>query len=432
MPGGLIQLIAYGAEDVYLTGEPQVTYFKSVYRRYTPFAIESVQQQISNRPNWGTEHELIIERVGDLVGRIWIEAQMPDITFTPSDPLTEVEGWIQSVGHYLVQEASISIGGQVLDRHYSHWMEIWQELTLKSEKDDGYGNMIGKDLPYYDVTEPVLLDKKCVDRKLRIPLQFWFCRNPGLAIPLIALQYQGLTLRFTLSSLERLVLARNQTDYIAPNTTLTASLPQLSVWVDYFFLDSSQRTKFAQNAHEYLIEQVQVPVRKAVGSGGDLQEVSLGEVNHPVKELIWLWERQAPPVVSPAKPASIPPNDFSMGALATLPQGNPQDDSPLEVVDLLFNKTPRFNRRDGDYFRLCQPYEYHTRMPKNYIYCYSFALKPEHHQPSGTANFSRLNDVDFRFTFRSGVTQAPLMWMFAVNYNILRVMSGSAGLAYSN
>ena len=160
--------------------------------------------------------------------------------------------------------------------------------------------------------------------------------------------------------------------------------------------------------------------------------MSLGEVNHPVKEIIWLWERQPPPVVSPAKPASIPPNDFSMGALATLPQGNPQDDSPLDWVDLLFNKTPRFSRRDGDYFRLCQPYEYHTRMPKNYIYCYSFALKPEDHQPSGTANFSRLNDVDFRFTFRSGVTQSPLMWMFAVNYNILRVMSGSAGLAYSN
>ena len=433
MPGGLIQLVAYGAEDIYLTGEPQVTYFKSVYRRYTPFAIESVQQQISNRPNWGTNHDLIIERVGDLVGRIWIEAQLPNITFTPSDPLTEVEGWIQSVGHYLVQEASISIGGQVLDRHYSHWMEVWQELTLAGEKDEGYGNMIGKDLPYYSITEPVLIDNKCVDRKLRIPLQFWFCRNPGLAIPLIALQYQGLTLHFTLSSLDKLVFARNETEYITPNTSLTdILLPQLSVWVDYFFLDTTERRKFAQHPHEYLVEQVQVPIRKAVLDGTDMQEVSLREINHPVTEIVWLWERQPPPVVSPAQPVSIPRNDFSLGAGATLPQGNPQADSPLEWVDLLFNKTLRFNRRDGEYFRLCQPYEYHTRMPRNYIYSYSFALKPEDHQPSGTANFSRLNDVEFRFAFRGGVTQAPLMWMFAVNYNILRFSSGMAGLAYSN
>jgi len=230
MPGGLIQLIAYGAEDVYLTGEPQVTYFKSVYRRYTPFAIESIQQQISNRPNWGTEHEIVIEKVGDLVGRIWIEAQLPDITFTPTDPVTEVEGWIQSVGHYLIDEMSISIGGQVLDRHYGQWLEVWQELTLKGEKDRGYGNMIGKDLPNYSITEPVIINNKCVDRRLKIPLQFWFCRNPGLALPLIALQYHDISLKFKINTLEKLVFARNATNYIVPNTTLTdILLPQLSV-----------------------------------------------------------------------------------------------------------------------------------------------------------------------------------------------------------
>ena len=268
-----------------------------------------------------------------------------------------MEGWIQSIGHYLINEVSISIGGQIIDRHYGQWMEVWQELTLDGEKDQGYGNMIGKDLPFYDVTEPVLVDKKTVDRKLRIPLQFWFCRNPGLALPLISLQYHEIALKFKLNTLEQLVFARNETDYITSNTTLTnILLPQLRLWVDYYFLDTTERRKFAQNAHEYLIEQVQVPIRKGVLSGSDVQTLNMGETFHPVKEIMWLWQR-----TSSTPGIHIPPNDWSMGGGDALPQGNPQSDAPLNWAEIQFNKTPRFEQRDGEYFRTCQPYEYHTK-----------------------------------------------------------------------
>jgi hypothetical protein len=429
MGGGLVQLAAYGSQDVYLTTNPQITYFKSVYRRYTNFAIESINQLIEGNPDFDGNITIVVSRNGDLVGSINLEVSLFS---NPQNYIQDATtwdycGWIQGVGNYLINNATISIGSQQIDNQYGKWMDIWSELVLTGSQLSGYGTLIGKNYssaiwqPYDVSCEP--------DNRLTIPLQFWFCRNPGLAIPLIALQYHEVKLLISFEKFVNLVVGVNNGEYqpIIRNGTSLPRLGSLKVWNTYYYLDTLERRKFAQNPHEYLIEQVQSQLGNLV-SLSEPNYIRLN-LNHPTKELIFIFNRNN---------SNAPINDFSLGT-NIIPNGTPNQFAPLNEFKLILNGTDRFKERNGEYFRVLQTYDHHTRTPGNYIYSYSFALRPEEHQPSGTCNFSRIDTSQLYFTIRNGVNgvcqdynSLPEYTVYAPCYNILRIMGGMGGLAYSN
>jgi hypothetical protein len=401
MGGGLMQLVAYGAQDVYLTGNPQITFFKVVYRRHTNFACESIEQTLNGSVGFGHKATATISRNGDLITNCWVEANLPKLTGSLN--------YVPSVGHALLKEVELEIGGQRIDKHYADWLEIWSELTVPEEKRSAYKVMTGK----RDVT--TLSSTSFADnqqgKKLYIPLQFFFNRNPGLALPLIALQYHEVRINIHFGS-----FADCTVDDVETQTT-TAGLMNASLYVDYVYLDTDERRRFAQVSHEMLIEQLQFTGDESVSAGSNKVRLNF---NHPVKELVWV--------------VNTTGEMFSYGEDATeeLDFDPGSDDvvsgESVSSAKLLLNGHDRFNERDGSYFRMVQPYQHHTRVPNKNIYCYSFAMKPEEHQPSGTCNFSRIDNA----TLSLNCPYAGTAKVFATSYNVLRIMSGMGGLAYSN
>ena len=379
MGGGLMQLVAYGAQDIYLSGNPQITFFKVVYRRHTNFSMESIEQTFNGNPDFGKKVTCPISRNGDLIHRIYLQAELP------SDPSSSTN-W---AGHKLIKSVEVEIGGQRIDKHYADWLHIWNELTQTEGHWDGYKLMVnGSD----SLTEFPSNRTDVTNNVLFIPLQFWFCRNPGLALPLIALQYHEVKINLEFGSSDDVMGSTGK------------NLSSASLFVDYIYLDTDERRRFAQVSHEYLIEQLQFTGDETASS-----KIKLN-FNHPVKELIWVEKEE----------------NASVGEYVT----------SYDTAKLQLNGHERFTTRKPQYFQLVQPYQHHERVPtssdgKNTsgINVYSFALKPEEHQPSGTCNMSRIDNATLNL---AGVDTSNTVKVFAVNYNVLRVMSGMGGLAYSN
>ena len=428
-----MQLVAYGAQDIYLTGNPQITFFKVVYRRHTNFAVESIEQTFNGSADFGKRVTATISRNGDLIQQMYLEVLLP-ITTT----VTNGE-WTYGVGNALVSQAEIEIGGQLIDRQYGDWMNIWTELTIPAGKRDGYDNMVGNALTTGDTDQQGGLSFLVLQR-LYVPLQFWFNRNPGLALPLIALQYHEVKLNLELRASTDLI---NQTGAGLTISAVTVGTLSCKLYVDYVYLDTDERRRFAQVSHEYLIEQVQFTGAESISASTTAKNVTLN-FNHPVKELIWAHTTTA----HATSAMTATGNRWFNYASGT---GTAADSFTTGLLQL--NGHDRFSVRFSDYFRKVQNYEHHTRVPRvtadedttvaanrqQYIYSYSFALSPEEHQPSGTCNFSRIDNAVLQLgygadstTGGSAVTDAMNLNIYAVNYNVLRIMSGMGGLAYSN
>ena len=437
MGGGLVQLAAYGSQDVYLTTNPQITFFKAVYQRSTNFAMESIVQLVDGNINFGGNITIVVARNGDLLGDIVLQVGLPDPSGYIVDPSGyDSFGWIQGVGNYLIKYVSVEIGAQQIDEQYGQWMDIWSQLSLTGSQQAGYSQMIGKqnNSGFNDAYKPHDVSAEPGSR-LFIPLQFWFCRNPGLAIPLIALQFHEIRLKITFEKFENLVVAVKNNQY--QPVTLNGTIPQFSsfqIFNTYYYLDTTERRGFAQNPHEYLIEQVQ----SQSGNVQSLTDENLIRLNlnHPTKELVWVFNRNG---------TNAPDNDFSIGT-NLIPATTPAKFAPMYNFKLIVNGTDRFKERPSEYFRLVQCYDHHTAIPSNFIYVYSFALRPEEHQPSGTCNFSRIDSAQLNFYLRNKTTspgnidglpaedytELPGYTIYAPCYNILRIMSGMGGLSFSN
>tara|TARA_Y100000385_G_scaffold41368_1_gene38533 strand:+ start:1093 stop:2265 length:1173 start_codon:yes stop_codon:yes gene_type:complete len=390
MGGGLMQLVAYGAQDIYLTGNPQITFFKVVYRRHTNFAVESIEQTFNGSAAAGSKISVTVSRNGDLLSSVFLVTKgSADIDSAVGDH------WA------LIDNVEVEIGGQVIDKQYGHWMQVWTDLShggdkLKLLDESANGVFATGELSF-------------------VPLQFWFCRNPGLALPLIALQYHEVKLNVTFSS---------GADQLGAGSNV-------SVWCDYIFLDTDERRRFAQVSHEYLIEQVQFSNALSVSGTSTQHELRF---NHPVKELVW--------TVHDNSTAVDHDGDANTGLKAT------DSDITVNTALLQLNGHDRFKRREGKYFTKVQRYQYHegasdterreavaaaggtaARADASVPHVYSFALKPEEHQPSGTCNFSRIDNAVLNLEHGSATGH---LRVYAVNYNVLRIMSGMGGLAYSN
>ena len=390
MGGGLMQLVAYGAQDIYLTGNPQITFFKVVYRRHTNFAMESVEQTLNGSASTGNKVVATVSRNGDLVGRMYVEATLTAGGAACANP-----------GNTLLKEVTCEIGGQQIDKHYGHWLETWAELTepnsvaTDTAVTAGMTGATAAFTPYQKMSAAGGVQGATVAPGLvHVPLQFWFNRNPGLALPLIALQYHEVKVSIQLAT---------DAELGGPNNNVTPA-SGIKLWADYIYLDTDERRRFAQVSHEYLIEQVQHQ------NFNDSSSMDL-TFNHPVKELVWTG--------APGSAAA----SASIATPTAVDSGN---------WKLVLNGHDRMAARDVKYFTRTQVWQHHTGhggvTVADSVAVYSFALKPEEHQPSGTCNFSRIDNAQLKCD--DGGEHATNV--YAVNYNVLRVMSGMGGLAYSN
>ncbi len=420
MAGGLMQLVAYGAQDVYLTGNPQITFFKVVYRRHTNFSMESIEQTFNGTGDFGKKVTCTISRVGDLVSNMYLQMTVPKLNQTQSS--ATYVNWVNGFGNAVVKNAEVEIGGQQIDKHYGEWMDIWNQLTTSECQRDAYDRMVGN----YNSTTGL---KYSADnqRTLYVPLRFWFCRNPGLALPLIALQYHEVKVNVEFNTLASMI--QSDVSLSAPTDTSgsTAAMSSCSLWVDYIYLDTDERRRFAQISHEYLIEQLQHTGTESISGSSSSKKVDLS-FNHPVKCLHWVIQDDDY-LTSGSTGNNNQPLRYDCPTAT-----NGQLDT-FNTLKLQLNGHDRFEARDAEYFRLVQNYQHSECAPEKHIYTYSFGLKPAEHQPSGTCNFSRIDNATLNFTFNSSTHTGNgnvTLKVYAVNYNVLRIMSGMGGLAYSN
>jgi len=536
MGGALMQLVAYGAQDVFLTGTPEITFWKVSYRRHTNFAMESIEQTFSGQADFGRRVTCTISRNGDLAYRTYLQVTLPEINQSMANATGAYSAgvyarWMDFIGEQLVAQVEVEIGGQRIDRQYGDWMHIWNQVTLTSEQQRGYFKMIGNTTQLTYITDPTFASvsgpcaasgapgQVCAPRNalpettLYVPLQFWFCRNPGRALPLIALQYHEVKINLDLRPIGECLWAVGNLVGTSGAAQVTSayqqSLVAASLYVDYIFLDTDERRKMAQNPHEYLFEQLQFTGDESVGSSSNKIKLNF---NHPCKELLWVVQPDAnvdycssltagatlfktlgaqpfnytdaidalpnaihafgaPDAVSGAgafinatglfeQPGAIDAATTAGDAFAhtgflgegagfssglsdagtfvlaeTALDMHCWGENPVVTAKLQLNGQDRFSEREGSYFDVVQPFQHHTRAPDTGINVYSFALRPEEHQPSGTCNFSRIDNAVLQLVLSSGTvsgTNTAKVRVYAVNYNVLRVMSGMAGVAYSN
>ena len=420
-----MQLVAYGAQDIYLSGNPEITYFKSIYKRHTNFAVESIEQYFNVTPDFGKKASVTVSRNGDLITNTYLRIDLPSIK---TDDINGFS-WTEEIGHFLIKSVEIEIGGEIIDKHYGVWLSIWNSLTLnRSGHQEGYNIMIGNvmELVGYNGIPAVRENIYTPEMTLYIPLKFWFNRNPGLALPLIALQYHEVKYHIEFESFKNLI----SREFSGGN--LTPSIPKLgaaSLFIDYVYLDTDERRKFANISHEYLIEQLQYAGNEGLSTVNNT--ISL-EFNHPIKELIW--------IVQSLETTTGDITELGVGNNYTDKEGssrlhvNNSENNPIKEGKIKLNGYDRISLRKGKYFNYIQPYQHHTNIPELGINVYSFGLNPEKHQPSGTLNMSRIDNASLHITLTEKALEnnSNTAKIFATNYNILRIKSGLAGLAYSS
>ena len=572
MAGGLIQIMAYGSQDLYLTGTPEITFFKVVYRRHTNFSMESVLVNFNTTVGFGQECTITIPKTGDLIHKMYLQVILPEIHFSrnhqsdptiestyadalndyygngngviisflqlnreaytiayndyitsnitdPSSTITNIQNlffnnpvnsffiffmnnipsyyptlpytyneismdviasqfnsgssmtdffnalsigidkttrlqnffrlnllnlesayqddintflkfaWIQKIGHGIIDYIELMIGGNKIDRHYGDWLNIWHELSGNLYKEDLYNNLIGNVdiLTSFDrITKP--------QYTMNIPLQFWFCKHSGLSIPLVALEYQEVTINVRFRTIEEVSYIENNETIFYNNSNLYLNeVPSemglditANMLIDYVYLDSSERRRFAQSSHEYLIEQLQLLEQKNITQPS--YQFNLNNFVYPSKELIWV-----------AQKVSYTVNDTGYVKLQwdNYTISDTYIGNLIDSTTLSFNGYKRIENLPGNYFNYVQPYESHSKTPSDGINMYSFSIFPEEIQPSGTANLSRLSNILLSVNFNSnfisnGKLLEPVnLRVYTRSLNILRFINGFAVPAYT-
>jgi hypothetical protein len=566
MAGGILQLLSYGAADVYFTANPQITFFKVVYRRHTNFSQQLFENGLTDSPDFGSKHHVRIFRLGDLMTNMFIMVDIASVTPNVGSKFA----WIRRLGHALLKSVEIEMGGVVFDRQYGEWLDIWYELARSGKHERGYLAMIG------DVPELTTLNDQIKPAyRMIIPLKFWFNRHTGLALPLVAIQYHEIYINIEFNKRETLLVSNCNFTGLDQMRIVNAS-----IFIEYIYLEDSERYRFSYVPHEYLIEQVQHDGDESVDR--DLKRVQL-LYNYPVKELVWIgkngyfltgrqflcytntddwaseiqrcsrvfleqsiillqgpiylrdqygniavdaygnriilvpgapppstgvWEEFPPEFTGTTKNGQITvtnnSKDFSLWvnadslniqgvsitgkisafitvstaggvAISNLVSNITDHDisfpvdmmvdtrlssdtdvcvrqfnnygllisgriDPFEYTQLDYNNVERFQKRNYRFFNYLMPEMHHTNTPADGVNVYSFALKPEEHQPSGTSNFSRIEKIIMTFWFRDFTQIEPpinfvnpdsLIYIYAFNYNVLRISNGLTGLAYN-
>jgi hypothetical protein len=405
MTGGLLKLNNLGAEDVILTGNPQMTFFKTIYKRHSNFSIESLSQTIEGSINFGNNLYITLNKTGDLIKSIVLEITLPELQ--PPNTNYIWYGYTNNIVCSLIKTITISIGGQLIDKHFGEWYDILDEY------ENNKNNHI-----YAKFNSEYSIRNNYSSKTLYLPLKFWFCKNTGNSLPVNALLHSDITLTIQLRELREII----KTDSSSWNLPQTNGNLDVKVWADYIFLDKDEKKLFSSNKHEYLIEQLQYTGEDTLFSGLLNYNFNL-YFKHPIKEIIW--------IIIQDTNSSINSQTGNNILKYTSSFNNYSDTFKTAVIQI--NGQNLFQQRPSNYFRQVQPMQHHNYLPKKHIYSYSFALNPEDHQPSGTINFSSIDNAYLQMNFnQSGVGSSTnsKVKIFATNYNILRIMSGMASLAY--
>jgi hypothetical protein len=416
----LLQLVARGRQDAYLTSNPQMTFFKQVYRRYTNFAIESIPIEFDGVPNFGRRISCLIPRKAELISSLFVEIELPPLPQTVGQPTNY---WVNDIGNFLIKDVSVEIGEQEIDKHLNTWLQIWAELTVPADQRDGYNEMVGHWDVYppsavsYDITQPLLLT---------VPLRFWFCNTIGAALPLIALQAHTVRLIMHLSDYQDCVW---NTNYPPPPGQPCPYVPPVEItrfqlYGDYVFLDKVERQRFASADHEYLIDQLQYTPVQTLPAGLMHTNVPL-YFNHCCKEFLWTIQLTRMQTAH---------EWFNFSNRLVSNGGDPWAEADLLATSIIrLDGYDRFHERGARYFRLTQPYQHHTRIPQPpyNIYDYAFDLKPEDQQPTGSINCSRIDDIQLHVTFNPNwLNYERTVMVYTQNYNVLRIVGGLGGVAF--
>jgi hypothetical protein len=444
--GGLLQLVSTGRQDIYLSGNPQTTFFKQVYRRYTNFAIETQRVPFDTAVDFGKLITATVPRNGDLIGQMYLEVELPEMSGNgsgnnggPLSQSSDISGgilianptnyentnpavsWVNGIGYAMIEYVSIWIGQQEVDRQYGEYLYLWQQLITPGSKQAGIKHMTGQLDVYNDQAQKGPLH-------LYIPLQFWFCSNLGLSLPIIALQATPVRIWIKLRNGNDMLFSNTLENAVlngtTPPTNLTLRPPvitDMTLWADYIYLDNEERRRFVSSKHEYLITQVQQQKRYSIPQNTTITSVPL-TFNHPMREMIWVVNQDR----------MLQAHEwFNYGSRMLNEYGIPNID--LIATSLLqFDGYDRFEEQSAPYFRLMQPWQYHTAIPNDFIYVYSFSLAPEAAQPQGSANASRIDSIVLQLRMNPLVTSRPAgCTVYATNYNVLRIVAGLGGVLFT-
>lgn len=455
MPGGLMQLVAIGAHDQYLIGSPTLSYFKSVTRTHTHFALESVRQTFLTKPTLDLSRNTFtcrIGRIGDLLRTVYLSFQLPDIYSSDTYRFQ----WIENLAKYMILSYSLRIDTQLVDQGYGEWMDIWTELTMSQNQADTYDRMTGN---VEEFTSPKALKEKVIivnnriafsyypsssgapeppsikGRRFFVPLPFWFTRSPSLALPLIALQYQNVDITIELRGIEELYQVYDAiTDtYMSPNklrslrpgadvgiqsfTKAPSPIIDLDAYLEceFVFLDESERLTLANDPRDYVVERVFRSELTGVNAVATMDLI----LSNPIKELVWITRRSDAYMYNSWK-----------NLTATQPENNGYP--ILKTAKILWNGMDRIEEKPAQYFNLIQAYQHHTRGPREGIYCYSFALSPEKMQPSGQFNASMVNKIQLYLTTNASSLDEYEVIVYSIYYNVFRVLGGSGAMVFAS
>lgn len=456
MAGGLIQLLAWGNQNVYLNGNPSITYFKKTFKTHTNFAMESIRVNFNRSDaniTSATTFKAKIDRHGDMIQQIYFVFELPDIISTTDKAFR----WINNIGEAFIDSCQVSIGGSVIDKQYGEFLHVVNNLVNTKDRKEVYDKMTGQ-VP--ELTNPVIVDASIPDgingfvasqypsstdpkylisikgRKVYVPLRFWFNQDCGQALPLISLQYSDTEVTIEcrpITTLYKILqVAENAFPrYVAPNlqdashklsnfvtnefaTYLTGDATldiKAYLEVNYIFLDTAERKYLAYNPVQYLIEQT---FRVEYPSLNENNTINL-TLQNPIKELLWVCK----------KDDLSETNDWFNFM-------SENGDHIMKTAKIMFNGLDRISEKDAQYYNYVQPWQHHKDCHKDGIYMYSFSIYPEDYQPSGSANASRINK--FQLVVSAKKSSGPLYGLtaYSINYNILRISSGLAGLLYSS
>lgn len=403
--GALMQLVARGVQDVHLVGAPEITFFKSIHKQYTNFAIDSIAQTMTGTSDWGERVEIKFARHGDLVTHLWLQVRVPRIQ---SNGPYQYK-WADDLGFAMIRQVTLEIGGRTIDVLPREWMMVHAETHVPEGKRAALFEMINAPVPAPTDAAPEDHDEGV----LFVPIPFYFSKSPTQALPLIALQNHEVRAFVDFEDVDRVLSHWNGNAFVGRGLATGDALVdpfRVEPWLDFVFLDPEERARFASNELTYLVEQVQYTGADAWNK--EMVNTRL-EFNHPVKSLYWLYQDRTE-TVDRAEPLKF--------------------ERALKFAGIQFNNTDRVVLRPGAYFRLVQPYQVMGRVSQEPIYQYSFALAADELQPSGACNFSRLD----RVVLHSQTVEPPAdpeagkIHAFAVNYNFLKISSGMGGLQYGS
>ena len=456
MANSRLQLAAIGHQDRHLTGNPQISYFKSVYKRHTNFMIQKKKVAFNADVVFDNTNTATLEKYGDLLYDMALVTQFNKITVTGGDVIS----YTNAIGHSMIKEVSIKIGGYVIDRQPGEWLHIQKELTTPESQRENYNRMIGQNplLGYgYYIGDPSGNHAKELRMTRRefigenfdasgntsgldhtiTPLKFWFCKNSYNAIPIISLKNHQVEVDLILRPFKELFIRRNATFTsfnITNDSNITAGsiIADAYLLCDYIFLDEDEKHKFILRDQEYLITQVQktetqIPQPSSTGTSSTIKL----DFNNPVTELFWVVQRSDVSTYNEWFNYSnklLTNNHFKTTGTGVDDKAIP----PIQKAKLIFNGKDRTLELNQNFYGRYENLRNHTSAPESFIYTYSFALNPENHkQPSGTANFSRINTASLKLTYNNITDSNIDVRIYALNYNIFKVINGMGGILYN-